>query len=970
MTGRTSRAASSVGRAASSLSFATTTTAQPAGRSINTPVKPSAARYGGLAEKEFQKLQNSVRKATKAVNAGAAGGYKARHAQQETLKEQDEYDEDDVRADPAPEGSFIADETSFSRAPLNPRLPHISPHRVSAASSHPKQRRPSQFHEEDDDISDSGSLIEEEEEDEQTRLRKDRARRREKGLDKEPLQGLSAELQEALMVEDLLFVLMGIEGRYIEFDSSYSPEDEFERLQGASFVVDQGLDPWISSAVTRFLPLATYYTAITAFIEQYSVLEHGVINHALCAAIREMLRDYLVLLAHLEEQFTSSSSFTLQRFWLLVHPALNTLGLIHALTTDIVALSLPPLGDDTSSEDSDASDDDDDAYGGAMGGILAEMKAASAAARPAKASASDGWRAGPAKGGEVLQVIFSRLSLTSGDPATKQLYEHLLLAASQPYAAILIGWISSGKLDDPYDEFIVKETKGINQGSLDLDYTDDYWERRYTLRDRVNSSSSGPASSSAASGKAPARPGDDTPRARGLAGGAVLPAFLEPWKDKILLAGKYLNVIRECGIEIVPPAEAGGGGLGAGAGLRSGRGLGQKVSMNEESFYKRIDVAYTYANKTLLKLLLEEEHLVARLESIKQYFFINHGDVFTAFLDLAKHELGKKRRRIMLERLQTQLDLALRNPSSRADDDPYKDDLKIVFEDVTVAEWLLKVVGQTGMGLGPDGRPVEEYVAKEKKGEKDVKKADEQMGWDVFNLDYSVQFPLSLILSRKSITYYQMIFRHLLRLKHLERLFLETWTEHLKLPHWRRRSPYPELQAWKGRVIALRARMYEFVKQMYDFAVSEVLEKRWDELRRKIGKVETVDQLLKDHEDFLNTCTSECLLTNAQLLSLFHQKLFNTCYVFANYTRQFTDIVTEMEHKAGQGTEGWRSVEKGFREQWVFLERFEIHFDHHIDQALNHLNVHAARENSAILPLIVRLGGLRRKEVGKGGAAY
>lgn len=35
-----------------------------------------------------------------------------------------------------------------------------------------------------------------------------------------------------------------------------------------------------------------------------------------------------------------------------------------------------------------------------------------------------------------------------------------------------------------------------------------------------------------------------------LPGGACIPAFLQPWKHKILLAGKYLNVMRECGIEI------------------------------------------------------------------------------------------------------------------------------------------------------------------------------------------------------------------------------------------------------------------------------------------------------------------------------------------------------------------------------------------------------------------------------------
>ena len=35
-----------------------------------------------------------------------------------------------------------------------------------------------------------------------------------------------------------------------------------------------------------------------------------------------------------------------------------------------------------------------------------------------------------------------------------------------------------------------------------------------------------------------------------LPGGACVPPFLEAWKFKILLAGKYLNVIKECGVEI------------------------------------------------------------------------------------------------------------------------------------------------------------------------------------------------------------------------------------------------------------------------------------------------------------------------------------------------------------------------------------------------------------------------------------
>ena len=46
--------------------------------------------------------------------------------------------------------------------------------------------------------------------------------------------------------------------------------------------------------------------------------------------------------------------------------------------------------------------------------------------------------------------------------------------------------------------------------------------------------------------------GIPSPRAPGgrLPGGACIPHLLERWKYKMLLAGKYLNVIRECGIEV------------------------------------------------------------------------------------------------------------------------------------------------------------------------------------------------------------------------------------------------------------------------------------------------------------------------------------------------------------------------------------------------------------------------------------
>lgn len=88
-----------------------------------------------------------------------------------------------------------------------------------------------------------------------------------------------------------------------------------------------------------------------------------------------------------------------------------------------------------------------------------------------------------------------------------------------PYFEILHSWIYHGEIKDPYNEFMVLEKKSVKKENLKEDYNDTYWETRYTIREDA------------------------------------VPAFLEPMKNQILLAGKFLNVVRECGVSIANPEE-------------------------------------------------------------------------------------------------------------------------------------------------------------------------------------------------------------------------------------------------------------------------------------------------------------------------------------------------------------------------------------------------------------------------------
>lgn len=138
-------------------------------------------------------------------------------------------------------------------------------------------------------------------------------------------------------------------------------------------------------------------------------------------------------------------------------------------------------------------------------------------------------------------------------------------------------------------------------------------------------------------------------------------------------------------------------------------------------------------------------------------------------------------------------------------------------------------------------------------------------GYEALILDYTVTFPLSLVISRKALTKYQLLFRHILNMKHVEDLLCSTWMDQ-KNALWKGRSGNPEIDHFKFRVFSLRNRMLTFVQQFAYYVTNEVLEPNWRRLEANLKNITTVDQVLQYHSDFLDTCLKECMLTHSKLL--------------------------------------------------------------------------------------------------------
>ncbi|KAM5554522.1 hypothetical protein ABKV19_022757 [Rosa sericea] len=95
----------------------------------------------------------------------------------------------------------------------------------------------------------------------------------------------------------------------------------------------------------------------------------------------------------------------------------------------------------------------------------------------------------------------------AGDTAVRSLLEKMAECASNAYLGILVRWVYEGVIDDPYGEFFIAENKSLQKPQ---DYEAKYWRQRYSLKDGS-------------------------------------PSFLAIIVGTILITGKYLNVMRECG---------------------------------------------------------------------------------------------------------------------------------------------------------------------------------------------------------------------------------------------------------------------------------------------------------------------------------------------------------------------------------------------------------------------------------------
>lgn len=714
---------------------------------------------------------------------------------------------------------------------------------------------------------------------------------------------MTIEMQEAFVIEDILHVMMGLPGHYITFDPemlSSTGADVENKLKGPGFSIAPGLDPTLRESISTVLKMARNYIAVNNFIDLYSCSEYGTISHALSASIRSLISEYLVLVAQLEHQFLANPAFTLHSLALHARPTAQSLAVIYGLVQEFA----PKVVDDEKDFDQDNMED-----------ILEQLKNGTVG--------TDGFT-NPStvkkiKGGAILEILTSRMRLLSGDPTAKKILGHLLKESSVPYTKMLNLWVHHGVIQDVHEEFLVREQSSIRKEGLKEDYTGVYWDKRYTIRKND------------------------------------VPSQLAEVKEKILLAGKYLNVVREC----------------SDGDVVSATDNIQPTSFEDEDFFESIDRAYVHANGSLLSLLLMKHEFRLRMMSMKNYFFLSNSDFFTGFQYHAAAELLKASRTINRSKLQSLLDINIHIPGTIAGNDKFNHDVKIDL----AKEGLFDLLGRINNVIGLDEEAAKTGKWTETVATNSDAEARDIHGYSALQFDYSVPFPLSLVINRKAIFRYQLLFRHLFTLRHTESSLNDSWVEVNKMSMWRQRSFSKPVELWKQRAWTLRARMSGFVTQITYYCTNEVIDPRFSQFIATLDTIKTVDELMQNHEDFLDTCLKECMLTNQGLLRLY-VKILTMCQAYASWCTRLSRYLeaadTSLVRTTPQPAPAGRSRKRpskyvrevripGVIDQQTIhvmsekLEQYEKAFERTVKVLLDNLNYIASTETISLLVLSSRL---------------
>ncbi|EDV97025.1 GH16605 [Drosophila grimshawi] len=395
----------------------------------------------------------------------------------------------------------------------------------------------------------------------------------------------------------------------------------------------------------------------------------------------------------------------------------------------------------------------------------------------------------------------------------------LITDISRYYMTMVQLWTQKGIIYDVRGEFFIEDTSANAMSSTLLSPKQcchAYWAQRYRLHvDR-------------------------------------LPTFLEPLAERILLAGKYLNVLRQCNVHM---------------NLMQETLIYVPKEMEEAPHEQLIRSSYQLPARKLLEVLVQEQ-LAEHLQNLQDYFLLQERNFIDALLAKCAQQLEQNVDNLQPEKLQRITQDALQLSSN-----PHKHLLRCQLMDCDVATQL-------------GNRLKQKLITREASSEMDTPSSQlsEQLtlcGYEAFTLRYEPKWPISLVIHEAPLEQLQLLHRVLFYLRYVQHQFQSACHA----------GVIPNLRASE-----LRRRMIECIEQLEQHMIMDVVQPRWQKLLLVVQQAQLVDEVLQHFQSTLDQCLLLCLLCEPVI---FVRSLFILGQQCLNYSSFMEQQATSADFDAG-----------------------------------------------------------------------
>ena len=640
---------------------------------------------------------------------------------------------------------------------------------------------------------------------------------------KEKLSSLNSTEQDEILVNDLLLVMLGLEGKYIKRVVNTTSYKDFKvEFEVEPYLDNPTCDPPLLSLTNLILPMGYYYSSITYFLNMGSKPETGLVVKGFCDGLKKILREYILFVNQLEEHKNNpNSNINLQQLWWVCQPSIKLLECLHKLCQKCFMI----------------------------------------------------------KGGALLNIIYSSY-LHENDTQIKTIYKYLLNKSFIPFFDMIKLWICHGFLENEHDfqEFMIFSPKSYIKEKLNDYYHDLFWETKFILSENnIPTFLQKIATKILFIGKS-----YNIIKECGKNIKCPYEQELEMFKDKENEDENDINDIIKSNFNIYKKNEIVDFNGNNNYGYKKSN---QMIFETERiiEFENLIDKIYQWINDTLKNILFNEKDLILMIESFKKYYLMEAGDFYNDFIELNLDLLNKGLNKIKEENIYKKDENFIKLPMIKEEEQKNMKIFKYVITNMTVED-LKKYYSNYHKILKSNENDITKITSQLEKIDRKInrKKSEEPKEnvkvVECVEIEPEILWPLNLIFSKKNIMKYKLLFRQLIRLKFIEKLLYNTFII---------QQDYKELniQTKLKDSFFLRDCMINFIKNLIYYLFNEVIEPNYIKLIKNLENAKSMEEVINYHEKFLDTCLNEGLIIDNLKGKL--NDILNCCYYYCHLIYQY-----------------------------------------------------------------------------------